>query len=370
MSETTPLPAPEITLILPTFNERKNLVEMINRIAFALSGVAWEVVVVDDNSPDGTSALAKDLAQHDTRIRCIRRVNRRGLAGACIEGFLSSSAPIVGVMDADLQHDESILPRMLSLLQSGQADLVVGSRHVNGGSATEGFSVLRAGMSQLATWLARRVFRPDVADMMSGFFMMKRAPLEAIAPTLNPSGFKILADILASSPRSLRVAEIPYVFRPRLAGESKLDGKVALDFVGLLLNKITRGIIPARFIFFAIVGGTGLLVHLATLLLALDGFDITFGTAETAATLVAMSTNFFVNNMVTYRQARLKGWAILPGLLLFYVVCSVGAVTNIGAAMWVFGELHNWWLAALVGVAIASVWNYTLSSLFVWRQTS
>ncbi|HUZ66022.1 MAG TPA: glycosyltransferase family 2 protein [Beijerinckiaceae bacterium] len=359
---------PQLTLVLPTYNERRNLAEVVKRVAAALEGLAWEVVIVDDDSPDGTAALAKEMAARDPRIRCLRRVHRRGLAGACIEGILSSSAPFVGVMDADLQHDETILPAMLSILTAGQADVVIGSRHAPGGSAKSGFSPARAGLSRLATILGQRAFRSEASDVMSGFFMMDRERFEKIAPALNSSGFKILADILASSPRDLRVAEVPYAFRARTAGDSKLDGKVLLDFLGLLLNKATGGLAPTRFVFFALVGGTGVVVHLIVLRLALETAGARFVVAETAATIVAMGSNFFVNNLVTYRDAKLKGLAILRGLLLFYAVCSFGALANIGLATWLFGILRVWWLAALAGVTMGSVWNYTLSSLFVWRD--
>ncbi|WP_374547505.1 polyprenol monophosphomannose synthase, partial [Rhodoblastus sp.] len=260
--------AAELTLVIPTFNESGNLRELIRRVDAALDGIAWEMVVVDDNSPDGTSALAKEIAQKDNRVRCLRRVNRRGLSGACIEGMLASSAPVVAVMDADLQHDERILPKMLAAIRAG-SDLVVGSRHVEGGSAEGGFSARRAAISNFATRLAKKALRVDFSDLMSGFFMLRRDIVEDCAPILAPTGFKILADIVASARRPLKIQEIGYMFRERLAGESKFDIKVGLDFLGLLMNKASGGRIPVRFIFFALVGLSGVAIHLLTVNLAL-----------------------------------------------------------------------------------------------------
>jgi dolichol-phosphate mannosyltransferase len=360
--------AAELTLVIPTFNESANLRELIRRVDSALDGVGWEMIVVDDNSPDGTSALAKDIAQADPRVRCLRRVNRRGLAGACIEGMLASSAPVVAVMDADLQHDERILPQMLEKVRAG-ADLVVGSRHVEGGSAEGGFSARRAAISDLATRMAKKALRADFSDLMSGFFMLRREIVEDCAPDLVPSGFKILADIVASAKEPLKIEEVGYMFRERIAGESKFDLKVGLDFLGLLLNKVSGGRIPVRFIFFALVGLSGVAIHLMTVNAALAVPGVSFMLAQSIAVVVAMTTNFYINNAITYRDAKLKGfWPQLRGLLYFYVVCGFGAVANVGVAAWLYNIDHVVWVSALAGVVMGSVWNFTLSSLFVWRK--
>ncbi len=358
------------TLVVPTFNERANLEELVRRVAAALAGLPWEMVIVDDDSPDGTAEAAKDIARRDPRVRCLRRVNRRGLAGACIDGMLSSAAPFVGVMDADMQHDETILPRMLKALQNGEADLVVGSRHEAGGSEGEGFSAGRARLSRLGIALARWSLGANVADITSGFFMVRRDVVEEIAPKLAPSGFKILADIIGSVERPLRVVEIGYTFRDRRAGASKLDIKVAFDFLGLLVNKLTRGLVPVRFVLFATVGALGVVVHLVVLRLAMSAPGVTFVTAQSIATAVAMTSNFFINNELTYRDAKLRGWAALRGLALFYLVCLLGAFANVGVAAWIYGYNHIWWAAGLAGVVMGSVWNYALSSIFVWRRAA
>ncbi len=360
--------SPILTLVVPTYNERANLEELVGRVSTALAGIAWEMVIVDDDSPDGTAAFAKDIARRDPRVRCIRRVNRRGLSGACIDGMLSSAAPYVGVMDADMQHDETILPKMLERLTSNEADLVVGSRHQDGGSADDGFSEFRAQMSRAAIRLAQWALKTDVNDITSGFFMLRRDVVDAIAPALLPSGFKILADIVGSVREPLRIVEIGYVFRGRAAGESKMDLKVALDFVGLLVNKVTRGVVPVRFILFALVGALGVVVHLGVLRLALSLPGLGFLAAQSVATIVAMTSNFFINNQFTYRDSQLRGLAILRGLIFFYAVCSLGALANVGVGTWIYGYNHVWWAAGLAGVIMGSVWNYALSSVFVWRR--
>ena len=360
----------DLSIVVPTFNEKVNVAKLVERVAAALEGVAWEMIFVDDDSPDGTARVVKEIARDDQRVRCIRRVNRRGLSGACVEGILSSSAPVVAVMDADLQHDETILPRMYDRMRSGEVDLVVGSRYVDGGSADAGFSTFRARISRWATTLAKRALHADFNDLMSGFFMVQRDLVENIAPQLADSGFKILADIVASAGHRLRIEEIGFKFRERTGGESKLDAKVGLDFLGLILNKATHGLIPIRFIFFALVGVTGVLVHLAALRIAMVPFQAPFTDAQTVATIVAMTSNFFINNAVTYRDAQLKGpIPILRGLLLFYMVCAIGAVANIGIASWIYDNYESWFLAALAGVAMGSVWNFAVSSFFVWRKT-
>ncbi|MCI4679890.1 glycosyltransferase family 2 protein [Rhodoblastus acidophilus] len=360
--------AVELTLVIPTFNESGNLRELVRRVDAALVGVDWEMIVVDDDSPDGTASLAKQIAREDPRVRCLRRVNRRGLAGACIEGILASSAPLVAVMDADLQHDERILPTMLEKIHAG-ADLVVGSRHVAGGSADAGFSPHRAAISRLAIRLAKDALRADFSDVMSGFFMLRRQIVEDCAPELAPTGFKILADIVASAKQDLKIEEVGYMFRERLAGESKFDVKVGLDFLGLMLNKVSGGRIPVRFIFFALVGLSGVAIHLSTVNLAMAALPVTFTVAQSIAVIVAMSSNFFINNSITYRDSKLKGfWPMLRGLLYFYTVCGVGAVANVGVAAWLYRLYPEVSLSALAGVVMGSVWNYTLSSLFVWRK--
>lgn len=358
---------PQLSVVVPTFNERDNVTTLYQKLVATFGATPFEVVFVDDNSPDGTWEVVRGLARRDPRVRCIRRIGRRGLSGACIEGILASSAPYAAVMDADLQHDETQLPKMLALLQSGQAELVVGSRYIEGGSA-DSFNKQRAGASALATEVAKRVLGVKVADPMSGFFMIRRDRFEQLAPQLSTQGFKILLDIIATARGELRTVEVPFTFGSRLHGESKLDSMVALDFLGLVLAKLTHDVISLRFILFGMVGTTGLIVHLTTLYIAHEIFKVQFAEAQGLGALVAMTTNFILNNFLTYRDQRLKGFAILRGLILFYLVCSVGLFANVGVAFSVYDQEPIWWLAGLAGALMGVVWNYAMSGLFVWRK--
>jgi len=355
----------ELSIVLPTFQEKGNVAELIRRLDSALAGVEWEAIFVDDNSPDGTAEAAKRIAATDLRVRCLKRVGRRGLAGACIEGMLSSSAPYVAVMDADLQHDERILTAMLEPLRAGKADLVAASRHIEGGSAAS-LEKSRGTISKVATALTRNVLSVPLSDPMSGFFMMRRDRFDAVAPKLSPVGFKILLDIVATAGPGLRVAEQSYVFGRREQGESKFNVQIGLEFLGLLLAKLTGDLVDPRFIFFALVGTTGLAVHLVVLKLALLSAP-NFATAQSIATFVAMTSNFFLNNELTYRDRRLKGLAMFGGFLGFCAIGSVGALTNVGLANWLYSERSVWWVAGAAGAIMGALWNYALSSLFVWR---
>lgn len=357
----------QLSVIVPTFNERDNVATLVTRLDAALSGIAWEVIFVDDNSPDGTSDIVRALARTDPRVRCIRRVGRRGLSGACIEGMLACSAPCAAVIDGDLQHDETRLPDMLALLEGDAADLVIGSRYVEGGSA-DSFNQQRLGASMFATAVAQRVLRVKIADPMSGFFMIRRDRFEQLAPQLSTQGFKILLDVVATAQGDLRVIEIPYTFGSRLHGESKLDSMVALDFLGLVLAKLTNDAVSLRFLLFALVGSIGLFVHLVTLFVALDAFAVPFAEAQACGAILAMTSNFLFNNFLTYRDQRLKGLGILRGLAIFYLVCSVGLIANVGVAFSVYDQEPIWWLAGAAGALMGVVWNYAVSGLFVWRK--
>jgi dolichol-phosphate mannosyltransferase len=326
------------------------------------------LIVVDDDSPDGTSSVALALAAEDRRIRCLRRVNRTGLAGAVIEGWMSSSADFVAVMDGDLQHDESILPKMYEALARGSGNLAIGTRVRDGGGAGS-LSPARQALSDLGAWFFRRIAGATVTDPMSGFFMTRREIVASLAPRLSPDGFKILVDLVLSSDRQLKIVETPYVFRKRVAGESKLSPLVGLDFLGLVVHHATGGVLPIRFVLFASIGGVGLLVHLAVLLgliTALGAVDFAYG--QIAATIAAMASNFALNNEITYRSYRYRGLGMIGGFLLFALLCSVGAITNVNIASWLFHSNNRWWVAGLAGGLVGVVWNYAASTTFVWRR--
>lgn len=361
-----PAPLPSLSIVAPSYNERDNVRPLTQAIARAMGAVSWELIFVDDDSPDGTVAEVAALAGEGAPVRCIRRVNRRGLASAVVEGVLGARANIVAVIDADMQHDETRLPHMLDLLRTGDLDVVIGSRHVEGGGLGD-WNMTRQRMSSFATWVARRLAGVEVSDPMSGFFMLRKSVVEHSIYDLSQQGYKILLDILTSSSRPLRVAEVGYVFRDRHAGESKLDVMVLIEYAFLLIDKMTRGLIPPRFVLFCMIGGLGLLFHLLVLDIAMMR-GIGFISAQTIATLCAMAFNYVLNNAVTYRSTRLRGIRFVTGYVIFSIVCSLGALANISVANLTIAEIGSWPLAGIAGALMSSVFNFGVATRFVWQQ--
>lgn len=359
--------APQLAIVVPTFNERDNVALVVEKLETALSGIAWEVIFVDDHSRDGTAETVREIALHKPYVRAMMRVGRRGLSGACIEGMLATSAPYVAVMDADGQHDETRLPVMLAKLVSGEAQLAIGSRFAQG-ATTGDFGKVRLAGSRISNAVAQRLLGVQLSDPMSGFFMIERRVFTPLVPRLSSQGFKILLDLVATARGQLKIAEVPFTFGTRQHGESKLDTMVVMDFLGLLISKFTHDILPVRFFFFLMVGGIGLVAHLLVLKFQLSVLNLSFPTAQTIAIFMAMTLNFFLNNLFTYRSQRLKGVrAIVRGLLGSYVVWSIGALANIAVSTMIYSQLPVWWLAATVGAIMGSVWNYLTSTLLVWR---
>lgn len=358
---------PELCVVVPVLNERDNIAPLVHAIARVLEGRAWEVVFVDDDSRDGTRAAVRALAEQDPRIRLVHRIGRRGLASAFIEGAQSSLAPAIAAMDGDLQHDEALLPRMLDAIDAG-AEIVIGSRHVAGGGMGD-WNATRIGMSNAATLLSRIVLRTEVSDPMSGFFMLRRETFDAAARGLSAIGFKILLDIIASLPAPPRIVELPYTFRTRQHGESKLDAGVLRDFAMLLLDKLVGHLVPVRFLMFAFVGALGIAAHLLVLRAGLTLLGLDFAAAQTLATACAILGNYALNNALTFRHARRRGLRFLTGLMLFASTSAVGAAANVSISAVLFGPAHSsWYLAGFAGAAMTLVWNYAVSSAITWRK--
>jgi dolichol-phosphate mannosyltransferase len=357
----------DLSIIVPTFNERDNISSLVAAVQKALPDIGWEIVFVDDNSPDDTASLLREIARNDPRVRCLHRFGRRGLSSACIEGIMSTASPFVAVMDADHQHDERILHRMYEIISTGEADIVVGSRYVEGGGVGT-WDQRRVAMSQLATRITNLITGSSLCDPMSGFFIIRRDVFLELLPRLSSIGFKLLIDIMASSERPLKAVEVPYTFRSRQRGESKLDSMVLWEYLLLILDKTIGRHIPVRFISFALVGGTGVLVHVGVLAVLFKIFGITFVVAQTAATFTAITTNFLLNNVLTYRDQRLRGWRLLFGWVSFNLVCAIGAMANVGVANWMYFQNSRWLISALAGIAVGVVWNYAMSSIVTWTK--
>lgn len=359
--------ATALSIIVPTFNERDNVDELVERLDRCLAALPWEIVFVDDDSRDGTVEVLRRLTRSDRRVRMLQRIGRRGLASAVVEGILATSSPVIAVMDCDLQHDETVLPSMFQRLLA-DCDVVVASRYMESGGVGD-WTKQRVRISRVATRLAALLLPFELTDPMSGFFVIRRSAFDRVVRRLSNQGYKILLDILLSGQSNLRVEEIPYTFRSRRSGESKLDTIAILDYLALLIDKMIGHVLPLRFIMFVSVGAVGLVVHLSVLATLNLGIGVTFVAANFAAAITAMAFNFFLNNMLTYRDMRLKGfWPITRGLLSFSAICAIGTASNVGIAAVLFQRNYTWWLAAVAGVFMGAVWNYTATSIFTWRN--
>jgi dolichol-phosphate mannosyltransferase len=357
----------DLAIVLPTFNESGNVGPIVDRLDKALKSIRYEVLFVDDDSPDGTADVVRRLAEQHDNLRVLQRIGRRGLASACIEGILGAAAPVVAVMDADMQHDETILPKMLRLMREENLDLVVGSRNMAGGSMGE-FSRTRVKLSQLGRRLSLMGAEHELSDPMSGFFMVRVATFERFAHRLSGIGFKILLDIVLSAGPGLRVGEVPYRFRQREHGESKLDLLVGLEYFELLVDKHLGGVVNVRFVLFGMVGALGVAVHLLILSLLLKLAGLSFATGQAVATFIVMILNFVLNNSVTYRDRRLRGWRFWSGLITFCLACGLGVAANVAIANEAFRRGVPWVLAAVTGLLFTAVWNYGVTSMTTWRQ--
>ena len=367
----------ELAVVLPTYNERPNIAPMVARLEAALGPAGWEAIFVDDDSRDGTADEARRIAAADPRVRVIQRIGRRGLASAAIEGMCATAAPIVAVMDADQQHDPALLPEMLAAIRTDAYDLAVASRFAPGASTADWNRPDREKASALANSLARKVTGVELSDPMSGFFMLRAETLRKDAHRLSGIGFKILLDILATVDTPLRVKEFPLNFAARAGGESKLDRTVVFEFLVGLYDKWLGRIVPTRFALFGTIGAAGVVVHMAVLSVFLAAFGgsfeqhliSTFEIGQTLAAMVAMTFNFVLNNALTYADQRLRGpWPLLKGWLRFALTCSVGLLANVGVAAVLVRMGFHAYPAAFAGILVGSVWNYALSSRFVWGR--
>ena len=356
----------ELCVVIPTLNEAGNVKPLLERLGLALAGIEWEAIFVDDGSTDGTPEILTHIAQSDRRVRMIRRIGRRGLSSAVVEGALASTTPVIAVIDADLQHDESILPDLYRAVVDGK-ELAIGTRYAENGSTGE-WEESRLRVSRFATSLAAPIMKTRLSDPMSGFFAVRRDVLLEAAPRLSNVGYKILLDLVASHPRALKVGEVGYTFGTRQSGESKLDEMVALEYLELLLDKTVGRLVPVKLVQFGAVGMLGVGVHLLLLDLALNALSLSFSLSQACAVIGAMTFNFALNNRFTYRDRQLKGLAWLGGLLSFYLVCSLGAVANVGIGSLVYEQFHGWWIAGIAGAIVGSVWNYVASGWLTWTR--
>ena len=359
---TQPL-SPRLVLVIPTFNEAENIQPLLDRLIDVLQELDWEVIFVDDDSTDGTRQHISERARDNHRIRFLHRVGRKGLSTACVEGILASDAPIVAIMDADLQHDETLLPALYDAVTTDGYDLAIGSRYMPGGGVGS-WSQQRQFVSRWATRISQWVTKIRISDPMSGFFMFQRSSMDTAIRDVSGLGFKLLLDLLLSTDRPLSIKELPYHFCSRQAGESKLTAQVAWRMILLILDKKFGHIIPTRFVSFTLVGSVGVVVHFLALIPVYKLLGSDFILSQAVATLVAMTSNFLLNNISTFSDRSLSGWGLLRGWLSFVAACSIGAVANVGIAGVLFSQDVDWVLSALAGALAGSVWNYAPTSVY------
>ncbi len=354
-------------MVIPTLNERDNVGPLIERLELTLAGLRWEAIFVDDDSRDGTAALLREIGQSKPYVRVLQRIGRRGLTSACIEGMMASTAPYLAVIDADLQHDETILPLMLRTLRNEGLDLVVASRNLEQDGMGE-FPVARVRLSEAGKRLSRFIARTDLSDPMSGYFLLDRRFLDEVAGRMSAISFKVLVDMVSSSKRPVRFAEVPYRFRPRLRGESKLDPNTLVEYLVLILHKVIGGRVPVRFVLFSIVGSIGVLVHLIALGVAIGLYNAAFSQAQLIATSIAMLSNFLLNNEFTFRERKLRGPALITGGAIYFAVCAAGGISSLALGIYLNGYGVPWWAAGAAGTIIAAVWNFGVTSVFTWPE--
>jgi dolichol-phosphate mannosyltransferase len=319
----------KLSVISPTLNEAENVPRLVEQLERALIGIDYEILIVDDNSPDRTWYVAQEISLKNPRVRALRRMQDAGLGMAVIEGFSAADGDVLACIDADLQHDPAILPRMLEELQRGE-DVVVGSRHVDGGSTGEWTRVRRM-ESWIATKTAQYLLGIELKDPMSGYFLFWRKDFSAVKQQLNGQGFKILLEILAKL-RATSVMEIPYTFRPRTAGESKLSGKVVLQYVRQVWQLCgTSRHLPVRFFKFAVVGGIGIFINLAAMALLLELTHLRDWRASAIASLAANAQNYILNNSWTYADRPHRGLRKLEGYVSYLLMSAAGLGVTIGS---------------------------------------
>lgn len=362
-----------LSLILPTFNEAENLPVLLPKLEEALKTIPHEIIIVDDDSPDGTSRVAQELAEKISDLHVIRRIGRRGLSSAVVEGFLAAKGDVLAVMDADGQHDLTLIPKLYDAVQQG-SNVAIGSRYVAGGSVGK-WDERRYMLSRIATNLAKRLCRVMVNDPMSGFFALNRKTFEATLPRLNPKGFKILLDFLVHVPKGTTAKEIPFTFGARMHGESKLSRRVQIEFLEYLYDVTFGRYIPLTFVKYCIVGTLGIVVHVSVyeLLssifrnaagLSLYGFSLSvIGAIETAIIF-----NFLLNNVWTFAHIKLRGFKMLQGFITFNLACAVGALANYATAAFLFSQGLAELLSVIIGAFVGVFWNYTMNRLMTWRE--
>jgi dolichol-phosphate mannosyltransferase len=360
----------KLAVVIPTFNERENVPILVERLTELLGSINYELIIVDDNSADGTWKIAEELAAGMREVRCLRRIGRNGLSSAVIEGVLSTTAEFVCVIDADLQHDEKMIPVMFEKA-SNEADLVIGTRYVDGGSVSN-WSKKRLRISQIATKFTQTLFKHNLSDPMSGFFLIKREYFNKVIENLDGKGFKILLDIISNySPEDLKIAEVPYIFGVRKHGESKLNMGIVMSFLEFLYIKKIGNLVPLRFVKFSMVGSMGAVIHFSVLYFLFKVNQMSYGVSILFAIESAVIFSFALNNRWTFKDNILTGiQKIIFGFVKYNMACFVGGVLSYFISMNLMQNNYHWVGASIIGAITAVLWNYNLNRIFTWHITN
>ena len=359
-----------LSVVLPTFNERNNIISIINQLLELPIPYEIELIIVDDNSSDGTAKVVRDYSQKERRIRLINRFGRSGLSSALKEGCLCASGDQIIIMDSDGQHQVDTINKAINKLNSINTDIVIASRFLEE-SVQEGLTKRREKGSNIANKFARLSLSKKYAhltDYMSGFIAFKRNNCINTIKKIDVNGFKFLYELLAISKGRLNVLEIPLKFKERKIGTSKLDSAIIWDFVISLLHTFTRRIIPRRAISFAIVGTTGVFVQMFCIYFIIWITNFEFQKVLPFGVIMAASSNYTINNLLTFRENKLKGLKFVGGLFKFLLVSSLPILANIGVTNLFFDKFSsNSFFSQLIGIIVVFIWNYAASSKFVWN---
>tara|TARA_Y100001968_G_scaffold297194_1_gene305953 strand:- start:271 stop:1380 length:1110 start_codon:yes stop_codon:yes gene_type:complete len=362
-----------ISIVLPSYNEYNNITLIIKKLLKFANLYDIEILVVDDDSNDGTTSLVRDLARDEARIRLIHRIGRAGLSSAIKEGVINAKGDIVAIMDSDGQHEPEDVLEAIRKLISNQLDIVIGSRFQKN-SDLQGLSKARQDGSTLANNIARISLSrkySDLSDYMSGCIVIRRDSCLAFTQRVDVNGFKFLYELLAISNGCLNIQEIPIKFKSRSHGKSKLDISILWDFIISLLHTISGKILPRRAISFALVGLTGVFVQLISTEILIRMLGIDFEAALPYSVVLSASSNYLINNFLTFRSRRLKNMKLITGLLKFLVVASLPVIANVGLATSFYNFITpSTLLAQIAGIIVVFIWNYAASSRFVWNSPS
>jgi dolichol-phosphate mannosyltransferase len=357
-----------ISVVVPTYNEAPNVSMIYDGLARALAGRSWELVIIDDDSPDGTADAVRGLGRQHDNVRCIQRVQERGLCSAVQWGVQAAHGEVIVVMDGDLQHDPALIPRMLEELQGGH-DIVSGSRFLSGRDVEGLPSDLRRRLTDYGNKLTNLFLGKQLSDPLTGFFATSRRLFLDSIPRMQADGFKVFFD-LAYNNRKATIKELAFDFQQRRLGESKLQLYVLWLLLCDLVSKLSGGLVPPRLISFVGVGLIGSIFHFS-ILYSTMAVGTEFWVAQAIATVVAMIFNYTLNNVLTYSADRLRGAAFYKGLLLYSLIASVGIVANVSTAQITYSHFHaHTFIAASMGLVIDVMWRFVVSNRLIWGRSS